>query len=88
MNAKRAVEVLRTFAQKGCQGQSPLYEQQPRMAEDERIIKIVQSAPDTQPAPNLILAVPSIFYYLVEFSMSWRRTILRLPNPPDSRICL
>jgi len=57
MDAEQCAEKLKWFAENTCRGQSTLYEHLcSNMAEDDRLVEIVQATPDGQPAPNLILA--------------------------------
>ena len=64
MEADRAAMQLKSFAEKHCRGQSPLYDYLcSSMAEDDRLVEIVRTAPEGQPAPNLILA--AVHYLLL-----------------------
>lgn len=64
MEADRAAKWLKSFAEKSCRGQSPLYDHLcSSTADDDRLVEIVRAAPEGQPAPNLVLA--AVHYLLL-----------------------
>lgn len=81
-----AVKALRSFAERNCRGQSPLYEHLCLgMAEDDRLLEIVRAVPIGQPAPNLMLA--AVHFLLLsggQHELSrYYPTCTQDPLPPD-----
>lgn len=79
-------DMLRSFAERICQGESPLYEHLCRLtADDADLLRIVQSAPASQPAPNLFLAV--IHFLLLSGAdhelVAFYATCTEHPGPPE-----
>jgi hypothetical protein len=86
MNAEECAGKLKWFAEHGCRGQSPLYEQLClRTAEDKRLLQIVQATPDGQPVPNLFLAgVHFLLLSGAEYELGrFYGSCVTSPKPPE-----